>query len=50
MNQREERLRLLAAGAQNRVSSKLGDIWWAFMAARRVRWGAGCLRAHLANS
>jgi uncharacterized membrane protein HdeD (DUF308 family) len=31
MNKREERLRFLAAGAQNRVSSKLGDIWWAFM-------------------
>ena len=31
MNKREERFRLLAAGAQNRVSSKLGDIWWAFM-------------------
>ena len=29
--QGEERFRLLAAGAQNRVSSKLGDIWWAFM-------------------
>ena len=27
MNKREERLRFLAAG----VSSKLGDIWWAFM-------------------
>jgi uncharacterized membrane protein HdeD (DUF308 family) len=31
MNKREERLRFLAAGAQTRVSSKLGDIWWAFM-------------------
>jgi uncharacterized membrane protein HdeD (DUF308 family) len=31
MNKREERLRFLAARAQNRVSSKLGDIWWAFM-------------------
>src|ERR1700732_2066970 len=31
MNKREERLRFRAAGAQNRVSSKLGDIWWAFM-------------------
>ena len=31
MNKREERLRLLAAGAQNRMSSRLGDIWWAFM-------------------
>jgi hypothetical protein len=27
MNNREERLRFLAAG----VSSKLDDIWWAFM-------------------
>jgi uncharacterized membrane protein HdeD (DUF308 family) len=31
MNKREERLQFLAAGAQTRVSSKLGDIWWAFM-------------------
>jgi uncharacterized membrane protein HdeD (DUF308 family) len=31
MNKREERLRFLAAGAQNRLSSTLGDIWWAFM-------------------
>jgi uncharacterized membrane protein HdeD (DUF308 family) len=31
MNERQERLRAMAAGAQNRVSSKLGDIWWAFM-------------------
>ena len=31
MNKREERLRFLGAGARNRVSSKLGDIWWAFM-------------------
>jgi hypothetical protein len=31
MNKREERLRRLAEGAQNRVSSQLGDIWWAFM-------------------
>ena len=31
MNKREERLRVLAERAQNRVSSKLGDIWWAFM-------------------
>jgi hypothetical protein len=31
MNKREERLRLLAEGAQNRMSSRLGDIWWAFM-------------------
>jgi uncharacterized membrane protein HdeD (DUF308 family) len=31
MNEQEERLRFLAAGVQNRVSSKLGDIWWAFM-------------------
>jgi uncharacterized membrane protein HdeD (DUF308 family) len=31
MNKREERLRFLAEGAQNRVSSRLGDIWWAFM-------------------
>jgi hypothetical protein len=29
MNRREERLRSLAAGVQNHVSSKLGDIWWA---------------------
>jgi uncharacterized membrane protein HdeD (DUF308 family) len=31
MNEQEERLRFLAAGVQNRVSSKLGDIWWFFM-------------------
>jgi hypothetical protein len=31
MNKREERFRLHAAGAQDRVSSNLGDIWWAFM-------------------
>jgi len=31
MNKREERLRFLAAGAQTGVSSKLGDLWWAFM-------------------
>jgi hypothetical protein len=31
MNEREERLRSVAAAVQNRVSGKLGDIWWAFM-------------------
>jgi uncharacterized membrane protein HdeD (DUF308 family) len=31
MNKREERLRLLAAGAQNRVEQQTRDIWWAFM-------------------
>jgi hypothetical protein len=29
MNRREERFRSLAAGGQNHVNSKLGDIWWA---------------------
>ena len=37
MNEQEERLRFLAAGVQNRVSSKLGDIWWAFMFATEAR-------------
>ena len=31
MNERNEPLGSLAAGMQNRVSAKLGDIWWAFM-------------------
>jgi hypothetical protein len=31
MNEQEEHLRFLAAGVQTRVSSKLSDIWWAFM-------------------
>ena len=31
MDEREERLRSLAAGVQGRVSAKVGDIWWAFM-------------------
>lgn len=31
MNERKEPLQSLAAGVQSRVSSKLGDIWWAFM-------------------
>jgi uncharacterized membrane protein HdeD (DUF308 family) len=31
MNKREERFRPLAAEVRNRVSVKLGDIWWAFM-------------------
>jgi uncharacterized membrane protein HdeD (DUF308 family) len=29
--QREHQLRPIAARAQNRISGKLGDIWWAFM-------------------
>jgi len=31
MNERQERLRSLAAGIQSRVSGKLSDLWWAFM-------------------
>ena len=31
MNERQERLRSLAAGMQSRVSGKLSDLWWAFM-------------------
>jgi uncharacterized membrane protein HdeD (DUF308 family) len=27
----DERLRVAAAGLQNRVSTKMGDIWWAFL-------------------
>ena len=49
MNKREERLRRLAEGAQNRVSSQLGDIWWAFML-RGVFAGVLGICAHLANS
>jgi hypothetical protein len=29
MNRREEHLRSVTAEVKNRVSSKLGDIWWA---------------------
>lgn len=32
MNEREERMQALAAEARDRVSGKLGDLWWAFMA------------------
>jgi uncharacterized membrane protein HdeD (DUF308 family) len=31
MSLRDEKVRQVAAGVQHRVSSKLGDIWWAFM-------------------
>ena len=32
MNERQERMQALAAEARDRVSGKLGDLWWAFMA------------------
>ena len=47
MSKREERLRFLAEGAQNRVSSRLGDIWWAFMLRGVFAGVLGHLRAHL---
>jgi uncharacterized membrane protein HdeD (DUF308 family) len=32
VKERQERLQALAAEARDRVSGKLGDLWWAFMA------------------
>jgi hypothetical protein len=31
MDEREERLRAIGLEVRDRVSGKLGDVWWAFM-------------------
>jgi uncharacterized membrane protein HdeD (DUF308 family) len=31
INQRQQRLQAFGAGVRSRVSSRLGDVWWAFM-------------------